>query len=73
MSHSEGPPSGASWRWVYRDTPKSISGESISFETQQSAEDWMGANWESLLHDGHLAASLMNGDEELYTMKLSAE
>lgn len=62
-----------SFRWIYRDTPKSISGESESFDSQQAAEDWMGAEWQSLLGQGHLAATLMNGDEELYTMKLTAD
>jgi hypothetical protein len=62
-----------SFRWVYRDTPKSVSGESEPFDSQQAAEDWMGAEWQALLDDGHLAATLMNGDEELYTMKLTAD
>ncbi len=62
-----------SWHWVFRDTPKSISGSSQEFESQQAAEDWMGAEWRRLLDEGHLAATLMNGDEELYTMKLTAD
>lgn len=62
-----------SWRWVYRDTPKTISGGSETFDSQQAAEDFMGAEWQRLLGAGHLAATLMNGDEELYTMKLSAD
>lgn len=62
-----------SWRWVYRDTPKSISGESSTFDSRQAAEDWMGAEWQSLLDQGHLAATLMNGEEELYTMKLTPD
>ena len=62
-----------SFRWIYRDTPKSISGESQLFATQQEAEDWMGAEWSRLLDEGHLAASLMNGEDEVYTMKLTAE
>jgi hypothetical protein len=61
------------FHWIYRDTPKSVSGESQEFPTQQAAEDWMGAEWENLLQDGHLAATLMDGDEELYTMKLTAD
>ena len=61
-----------SFRWIYRDTPKTISGRSDEFETQKAAEDWMGTEWQRLLEQGHLAASLMDGDEELYTMKLTA-
>ncbi len=57
---------------MFRDTPKSISGESEEFESQQAAEDWMGAEWQRLLDEGHLAATLVNGEEELYTMKLTA-
>lgn len=33
----------------------------------------MGAEWRRLLEEGHLAATLMNGSEELYTMKLTAD
>lgn len=33
----------------------------------------MGANWQRLLDEGHLAATLVSGDEELYTMKLTAD
>ena len=62
-----------SFRWVYRDTPKTVSGESQEFDTQQAAEDFMGAEWQQLLEQGHLAATLMNGEEELYTMKLTAD
>jgi hypothetical protein len=57
---------------VFRDTPKSVSGESSEFPSQQAAEDWMGAEWQQLLDEGHLAATLMSNDEELYTMKLTA-
>jgi hypothetical protein len=62
-----------SFRWVYRDTPKTVSGESEAFASQEAAEDWMGAEWRRLLDEGHLAATLMNGDDEMYTMKLTAE
>ncbi len=62
-----------SFRWIYRDTPKSVSGESEGFDSQQVAEDWMGAQWRRLLEEGHLAATLMNGEDELYTMKLTPD
>jgi hypothetical protein len=61
------------YRWIYRDTPKSVSGQSDEFPSQQAAEDWMGAQWRRLLDDGHLAATLMDGEEELYTMKLTPD
>jgi hypothetical protein len=59
--------------WVYRDMPKSVSGRSEDFPSQQAAEDWMGAEWRRLLDEGHLAATLMDGENELYTMKLTPE
>lgn len=62
-----------SFRWVLRDDPTSISGASEDFETQDDAEAWMGGEWERLLEEGHLAATLMNEDDEIYTMKLTAE
>lgn len=62
-----------SFRWIYRDTPKSVSGRSKDFESQQAAEDWMGAEWQRLLEEGHLAATLLDGEGELYTMKLTAD
>jgi hypothetical protein len=62
-----------SFRWIYRDTPKSINGESGEFPSQEAAEAFMGAEWRGLLDDGHLAATLMNGDDELYTMKLTPD
>jgi hypothetical protein len=62
-----------SFRWIFRDTPKSVSGESGEFLSQQAAEDWMGAEWQRLLGEGHLAATLLDGSDELYTMKLTAE
>ncbi len=62
-----------SFRWVFRDTPKSVSGRSEEFDSQQTAEDWMGAEWQRLLGEGHLAATLLDGEEEIYTMKLTAD
>lgn len=62
-----------SFRWIYRDTPKTISGESEEFDSQAAAEDFMGREWKALLDAGHLAASLMNGEEQLYTMKLTPD
>ncbi len=62
-----------SFKWIFRDSPKSVSGSSGAFDSQQAAEDWMGAEWSSLLDQGHLAATLMDGDNEVYTMKLTAD
>lgn len=62
-----------SFRWVYRDGPKSTSGSSQAFGSKEAAEEWMGTAWQELLEAGHLAATLMDGDEELYTMKLTAD
>jgi len=62
-----------SFRWVYFSDPKTVSGSSREFESQDAAEDFMGASYQSLLDDGHLAARLMDGDDALYTMKLTPE
>jgi hypothetical protein len=62
-----------SFRWIYRDTPKTTSGGSEDFTSQEGAEDFMGKEWRTLLDAGHLAATLMKDDEELYTMKLTPE
>lgn len=62
-----------SFRWVYRDGPKSTSGTSEEFESREAAEEWMGTAWQELLEAGHVAATLMEADEELYTMKLTED
>ena len=61
------------FRWIYLSDPKTISGSSEEFRTQDAAESFMGAEFQRLLDAGHLAARLMDGDDELYTMKLTAE
>lgn len=62
-----------SHRWILLADPKTRVGESPEFGSQQEAEDWMGAEWRRLLDDGALAATLMDGDDEVYTMKLTEE
>jgi hypothetical protein len=62
-----------SFRWVYRSDPKTVSGSSEGFRTQDAAEAFMGAEFQRLLDAGHIAASLMDGEDELYTMKLTAD
>lgn len=62
-----------SFRWVLHDSPKTTTGESETFGSQQAAEDWMGAEWRRLLDEGNLAATLMDGDRKLYTMKLTED
>lgn len=60
-----------SYRWLLRDGPRSVTGSSDDFDTQDAAEEWMSNEYKRLLEEGSLAASLMNGSEELYTMKLT--
>jgi hypothetical protein len=60
-----------SFHWIYRSDPKTISGSSDEFATSDAAEEYMGDSYKQLLKDGHLTASLMDGDTELYTMKLT--
>ncbi len=61
-----------SFRWLLLDEPRSVRGSSDTFESQDAAEEWMGTEYKRLLEEGNLAARLMNGDEEVYTMKLTA-
>lgn len=62
-----------SFRWLYLRGPKEVSGESQPFPSQEAAEEWMGSAFSELLDAGHLAASLVNEDEEIYTMKLTED
>ena len=62
-----------SFRWILRDAPRAARGTSQDFATLEAAEEWMGKEYERLLEEGNLAATLMDGDEELYTMKLTPE
>ena len=59
--------------WLYRSSPTEVAGRSEGFQTKQDAEDFMGAEWRALLDDGVLAATLMDGDDELYTMSLTED
>lgn len=62
-----------SFKWLLRDGPRSVIGSSDDFDSQELAEDWMSNEYKRLLDEGNLAASLMNGNVELYTMKLTPE
>jgi hypothetical protein len=62
-----------SFRWIYFSGPKTESGSSAEFASQEAAEDFMGAEYQSLLDAGHLAARLMDGEKALYTMKLTPD
>ena len=62
-----------SYRWLLRDGPRTVIGSSDEFDSQDDAEDWMGKEYKRLVEEGSLAASLMDGEKELYTMKLTAE
>ncbi len=50
-----------------------MAGESEEFPSREEAEDWLGAHFEVLLSRGILAATLMEAERELYTMKLTPE
>jgi hypothetical protein len=59
------------FRWIYFSDPKTQSGVSEDFTSQEAAEDFMGREYQRLLDEGHLAARLVDGEDELYTMKLT--
>jgi len=59
------------FRWVYLNEPRSESGSSEEFATREAAEVFMGDSYKKLLAEGHLAARLVDGDDVLYTMKLT--
>jgi hypothetical protein len=62
-----------SCHWIYLDAPGSRRGTSEPFDTQEAAEEWIGEEWSRLLAEGVLGATLVCEDEELYTMKLTAD
>ena len=61
------------FRWVLLSGPKDVSGQSQEFPTQDEAESWMGEDYKRLLDEGHLAATLVGPEGELYTMKLTPD
>jgi len=58
---------------VFHDSPKTTTGSSEDFDSQGAAEAWMGEHWRRLLDEGSLAATLYDGDDKLYTMKLTED
>ena len=48
------------YRWQYADAT------GPSFDDQDTAEEWLGENWPSLLDAGVDQVTLMDGDREVY-------
>ncbi len=62
-----------SFRWAYLDHRGAETGTSESFGSREQAEDWMGAEWRRLLDGGTLLVALMDGDQRVYSMKLTED
>jgi hypothetical protein len=60
----------STWRWILHAADGSDLRGSDEFESKESAEAWMGAEWSSLLDEGAETVSLMHGDEREYRMGL---
>ncbi|CAN5653970.1 hypothetical protein BH18ACT15_BH18ACT15_05160 [soil metagenome] len=59
------------FRWTLYDRAGRELRSSQAFPSQQAAEDWMGAEWSSLLDEGGESVSLASEDGEvLYHMGL---
>lgn len=68
------------WRWQFFDAasnPLDLPDDyddGAAFGSQADAETWIGDNWPDLLADGAVAASLFDGERQIYgPMSLLAE
>jgi hypothetical protein len=56
-----------SFRWRYLTAAGApVAGPDESFDDQQAAEDWFGAEWPALRDAGVDAVTLLDGDTEVY-------
>ena len=63
------------WRWQCHneaDENVTVEGFNDTFASQSDAESWIGEVYPDLLDRGILAATLMDGDREVYRMSLEA-
>jgi hypothetical protein len=55
------------YRWRYEDRRgTAVPGPDLRFTEQSEAEDWLGANWQALLHGGVDQVTLLDGEDEVY-------
>lgn len=62
-----------SYAWVVHDAHGTDVKTTPSFATKEEAENWMGAEWATLLAEGGESVSLKEDDKVLYKMGLRAE
>lgn len=62
----------AEWRWVLHDENGADLRSTQDFESKESAEAWMGAEWASLLEEGAETVSLIHEGKSQYRMGLRA-
>ena len=63
----------AGWHWVLHDAEGKDLRATEEFDSKESAEAWMGAEWAALLDEGAETVSLMDGDNAQYRMGLRSE
>lgn len=63
----------AGWQWVLHDGSGNDMRSSQDFESKESAEAWMGAEWAALLEEGAETVSLVHEGKHQYKMGLRAE
>jgi hypothetical protein len=61
----------SSFVWVLLDAQGSEMRTSDPFESKESAESWMGAEWANLASEGAEFVSLREDGAQLYKMSLS--
>ena len=63
----------AGWQWVLHDESGKEMRSTQEFESKESAEAWLGAEWASLLEEGAETVSLVHEGNHEYRMGLKAE
>jgi hypothetical protein len=58
------------YRWVLHDLIGDDMRTTDGFDSKEQAEEWMGAEWASLLDEGAESVSLVKDDKMLYKMGL---
>jgi hypothetical protein len=58
--------------WTYLDDDGDEVGASPGFGSREEAEAWLSSSWSSLADDGVATVVLIEGDDEVYRMSLSA-
>ena len=59
------------WKWVLVDPEGQEVRATETFDSQQTAEQWLTENWSSLADEGAESVSLRQNEEETYRMSLA--